>query len=227
VPVLLFLLALVAIGVVIYFSWKAKQKRRESLHTFALQNGLSFSAVDTGDFERRYPFHLFSMGEGRGCENVLAGLYQGVPVQEADYWYYTTTTDSEGRTTREYSHFSVVVVSLTARMPDVRIERENVLTRLADHLGMEDIEFESEQFNRCFNIKSKDREFAFKLIDDRMMQWLLDAPHKLCCEVNGGAALLYTKRLRADEVPGLLAAAKGFVDHVPRLVWNEYGGASQ
>jgi hypothetical protein len=226
VPVLLFLLALVVAGVVAYFSWQAKQKRREFLATFALQHGLTFSAMDPGDFEENYGFHLFSMGQGRGCENLLQGQWQGVPMHEADYWYYTTTTDGEGRTTRQYSHFSVVVIDLDAVLPNVSVGRENVMTRLADHLGMEDIEFESDEFNRCFNVKAKDKEFAFKLIDDRMMQWLLDAPDKICVEVVGPNVLLYCKRLPPEQVTKMFFAAKGFVDHVPKLVWSEYGKAA-
>lgn len=225
-PVLIFLGALVVVGLLAYFSWQAKQKRRASLAGFAAQHGLTFSVDNPGRLERSYPFHLFSMGDGRGCENVLTGVFQGVPMHEADYWYYDESTDSEGRTSRSYSHFSVVVIDLEAVVPDVRIERENVLTRLADHVGMSDIEFESEDFNRSFNVKAKDKEFAFKLIDARMMQWLLDAGDKLCVEAVGPNVLLYCKRLPPERVSTMFFAAKGFVDHVPKLVWNEYGKAA-
>ena len=225
-PVLFFLLVIAAIAAAGYFSWQAKQKRREAVHVFAMQHGLTYSAADPFGLDRSYDFHLFDMGEGRGCENVLAGEWQGMPVQEADYWYYTESTDSNGHTTRSYQHFSVIVVGLSAVLPNVRVERENALTRLADHMGMSDIEFESEDFNRRFNVKAQDKEFAFKLVDARMIDWLLAAPDKLCVEVSGDHALLYTKRLPAERVAELFDAAKGFVDHVPRLVWNEYGKAA-
>jgi hypothetical protein len=228
------LIVVAVIGVVAaiaYFSYQAAKKRREALFMFAAKHGLSYSQKDPGRLERTYDFHLFSLGDGRGCENVLSGVWEGLPVQEADYWYYTESTDSEGRTSRSYSRFSVIVVQMAAWLPDVRVERENVFTRMADHMGMTDLEFESEDFNRCFNVKAKDREFAFKLIDARMMQWLLDGkgagvPDKLCLEVNGGHVLLYCNRLPAERVAELFHAGKAFVDHVPKLVWNEYGKAA-
>jgi hypothetical protein len=226
VPVALLLLGLVVVAVVAYFSWQAKQRRRSALATFAAAHGLTFSPVDTGALERSYAFDLFSLGDGRGCENVISGAWQGVPMREADYWYYEQSTDGEGHTSRSYSRFSVVVVDLDGVLPVVRIERENLLSRLADHLGMSDIEFESEEFNRCFNVKAKDQEFAFKLLDARMMQWLLDAPDKVCLEVVGPNVLLYCGRLPAERVGEVFAAAKSFVDHVPRLVWTEYGKAA-
>jgi hypothetical protein len=226
VGVLLFVGVIVVIGVAAYYSWQAKVKRREAMNLFAVKHGLDFSIPDPFGIDRAYDFHLFSMGEGRGCENVLSGVWQGLPVQEADYWYYTESTDSKGHTSRSYSHFSVAVVQLEALVPGVRVERENLLTRLADHMGMSDIEFESEEFNRRFNVKSKDPEFAFKLLDARMMEWLLGPAEGLCLEVGGGHALVYCKRLPPTRVAELFYAAKGFVEHVPRLVWNEYGKAA-
>ncbi len=50
-----------------------------------------------------------------------------------------------------------------------------MLTRLAAHLGLHDIEFESDDFNRRFNVTCSDRKFANDLVDSRMNQWLLVA----------------------------------------------------
>jgi hypothetical protein len=223
VLVLFAILAVVlAVG---YWQWTSKQKRRQALATFALTHGLSFSAADPGGL-LDIGFHLFGMGQGRGCENVMVGSWQGVPVREADYWYWTQSTDSQGRTSRSYSHFSVVVADVTAWLPSVRLEHENLLTRLADHVGMHDIEFESNDFNRAWNVKADDREFAFKLIDARMMTWLQQSGAAVCFEVSGGNVLVYRKRLGMEGVVALLDAVKGFVDHVPKLVWNEYGKAA-
>jgi len=225
VGVLVFLVVLVGIAAVGYWQWSNKQKRREALGAFALTHGLSFSAADPGGL-LDIGFHLFGMGQGRGCENVMAGSWQGLPVRQADYWYWTQSTDSKGHTTRSYSHFSVAVADVTAWLPALRLEHENLFTRLADHVGMHDIEFESDDFNRSWNVKADDREFAFKLVDARMMAWLQQAGGAVCFEVYGGNVLVYSKRLRVEGIVTLLEAVKGFVDHVPKLVWNEYGKAA-
>jgi hypothetical protein len=221
-----FVLVLAGFAVVAYLQWQAKQKRREDIHAWAFKHGFEYSAQDVVDIPIAYDFALFGRGEGRGCENLLRGTWKGLPVVEADYWYYTTSRDSNGRTSRDYEHFSVVIAQIEAFLPRVQIERENILTRLADAVGLDDIDFESEDFNRRFNVKASNREFAFKLVDARMMQWLLGVGDKACVEVFGTDVLLWCSRLGSERVPALLDSAKAFVDHIPRLVWNEYGKAA-
>src|SRR5437879_695324 len=171
VLVVILVLAVVAAG--IWYSYYRKQQRRKALALFANQYGLTYSQDDPFGIIG-YPFHLFSMGDGRGCENLVYGEWQGIPVQEADFWYYDESTDSQGRRSKSYHYYSVVVAGVGIDAPaSVRISKESLLTKLADHVGLHDIEFESEQFNKAFNVKAQDREFCFKLVDARMMQWLL------------------------------------------------------
>ena len=119
------------------------------------------------------PFALFQKGDGRGIENVLAGAYQAVDVKAFDYWYYDESTNSKGQTSKTYYRFDCVIVPIDAACSPLTIDNENVLTRLADALSFHDIEFESEDFNRAFNVKSPDKKFANDFVDARMMQWLL------------------------------------------------------
>ncbi|HEY3210863.1 MAG TPA: hypothetical protein VGL18_13945, partial [Actinomycetota bacterium] len=162
----------------------------------------------------------------RGCENVVWGEWHGLTVKEADYWYYTESTDSEGHTSRSYHRFSVVLSDLPAFLPRVSIEKEKLLTRLADALSFHDIDFESEDFNRLFQIRAADREFAYKLIDARMIRWLLSTHGSFGFEVNGPNLLVWCGRLRPTGLVPLLGSAALFRDHIPRLVWNEYGTGS-
>ena len=215
---------LVAVAVVagIVYAYYAKQRRRDELAEFAAGHGLEYSPVDTR-FLDQLPFHLFSLGDGRGCENVLTGTWDGKPVTGADYWYYTESTDSKGNHQRNYHRFSVVLTDIALWLPAVRIEHESVLTRLGHHLGFGDIEFESEDFNRRFRVSSADREFAFKLIDARLMAWLLRTAGDHCYEVGGGQVLAYTGKRAPPELTTVFLASTAFVDHIPRLVWSEYG----
>lgn len=213
---------LVGAGVA-YGSYWLKKKRRDELAVFAKQYQLSYSKDDPFGLLIMYPYELFARGDGRGCENVLSGAWQSLAVKETDYWYYDESTDSKGHRTKSYHHFSALIVDLPLRAPYLTLARENILTMLADHVGLKDIEFESEQFNREFNVKSGDREFAFKLIDARMEQFLLDTGGAFSIEFAGSSALIYCKRLSPTELVPLFGTAKGFVDHIPRLVWNEFG----
>ena len=218
------LVAGLAIALAVH-KWRKAAKRREDFALWALAQGLDFSIADPHGLDK-LDFHLFTKGDGRGCENVATGTWQGLDVRVADYWYYERSQDSEGRSSRTYYRFSVVLAAVDAALPAVRVEKENVLSRLADRLALRDLEFESEEFNRQFEVHADDREFAYKLLDARMMDWLLRTAGRHCYEVSGSWVLAYCKQLPVAEVPTLLAAVQGFVAHIPRLVWADYGKAS-
>ena len=222
VPLVIFLIV-AAVGVGVWLAYRAKQKRREALLLFAAERGMEYSRVDPFSIPVSYGFHLFGMGDGRGCENVLSGAWQGLPVREADYWYYTESTDSHGTRTKSYSYFSVVVADLDCAVPRVSISRESLFTKLAEHLGFRDLDFESEEFNRMFKVTAQDPEFAYKLIDARMMNWLLSTGGPFGFEVLGPNLLVYTHKLRPTELIPLFGSAALFNDHIPRLVRTEYG----
>lgn len=208
------------------YHWRQKERRRQELAMWALERGLSFSVADPHNLPT-LGFHLFSKGDGRGCENVATGTWEGLDVRVADYWYYERSQSSQGRSSRTYYRFSVVLAAVDALLPPTRIEKENVLSRLADRLAMRDLEFESDEFNRAFEVRADDREFAYKLIDARMMEWLLHTAGRQCFEVSGPWAMAYCKQLPPAEVITLLQAVQGFVGQVPRLVWADYGKAAQ
>ncbi|HEX9970086.1 MAG TPA: hypothetical protein VGB03_08100 [Acidimicrobiales bacterium] len=221
IPVLVVAVFALVIVVAVHH-WRTARKRREDLALWAATNGMELSLADPYGLHR-LDFTLFTRGDGRGCENVVSGTWQGLDVRVADYWYYETSHDSDGGSSRDYSHFSVVMARVDAWLPHVELAKENVLTRLADHLAMRDLEFESEEFNRRFNVKAGDREFAYKLLDARMLEWLLHTAGPHSYEVSGDQVLAYCGRLPVSGLPALLHAVKGFVDHVPRLVWADYG----
>jgi hypothetical protein len=222
VGVLVLVLIAVAVAAGALYSWYRKQQRRQALAAFAAQNGLKFSRDDQFGI-LGYGFHLLRMGDGRGCENVLSGTWENIPILETDYWYYTESTDSKGNTTRSYKNFSALIADLEVNLPYVSVHRETLFSRLADHLGFHDIDLESEDFNREFQVQAENREFAFKLIDARMMQWMLSGGGGFGFEVMGSNLLVYGSRMSAPELPVLFGTAVGFRDHVPHLVWNEYG----
>jgi hypothetical protein len=222
VEILIFLLILAVIGVAAAYGFHRKQKRREALALFALHHRFEFARSDPFGLVG-YPFRLMTLGDGRGCENVMWGTWQDLTVKEADYWYYTESSDSDGRTSRSYHHFSIVIADIESILPHVVVGRESALSRFADHLGFRDIEFESEQFNRAFQVKGADREFAYRLIDARMMRWLLASDGRFGFEVLGNAVLVHGPPREPTELIPLLGTAKGFRDHIPRLVWSEYG----
>ncbi|HXF71312.1 MAG TPA: hypothetical protein VNO79_01710 [Actinomycetota bacterium] len=213
------LLGLILLGV--WLSWYLKAKRRKELALAASQLGLSFAPVDPFGC-LGYPFALLRRGDGRGVENVLWGTWQGMPVRAFDYWYYEEQQTSKGRRSRSYRHFSCAVTEIEAACSPLRLERENLLTRLADHLALRDLEFESEEFNRRFNVKGEDRRFAHAFVDARMMDWLLTVPGEFSFEVCGRWLLCYSRRRAPFDLVPLLGTLQGFRERVPRVVFDLY-----
>jgi len=203
-------------------SFHLKRRRREGLRLMARQLGLEYSAEDTLGC-LGFPFALLGKGDGRGTENVLWGTWQGMPVREFDYWYYDRSTDTEGRTSRTYHRFSCAVADIAATCPHLTVDREDLFTRMADHIGLRDIEFESEEFNRAFNVKGEDPKFANDIIDARMMRWLLTVGGEFRFEVCGEWVLCFSSRRRPTDLIPLLGTLKGFLKHVPRVVYELYG----
>lgn len=220
--VLIFLGFVALVIFAIWFAWYQKKRRREELARMARQLGLEYSIPDTLGC-LGLPFKLLTKGDGRGTENVMWGSWQGMGVQEFDYWYYEESTDSNGKSSRTYYRFSCSVTGIDAQCSALTLERENLFTRVADHMGLRDIEFESEAFNHAFNVKSPDRKFANDMIDARMMDWLLSVGGEFNFEVAGSSLLCYSKRRRPTELVPLLGTLRAFHEHVPKVVYELYG----
>lgn len=203
-----------------WFSWQAKKKRRLALQAFAKQYGLQYSTSDPFGM-LSYAFTLFQRGDGQGIENVVWGDWQGSNVRAGDFWYYTESTDSKGHRSRTYHHYSFAVGDVRLGLMPLSIAPEGLFSRLADHLGFRDIDFESEEFNRRYNVRAPDREFAFKVVDARMMQWLLTLDG-FGFETVGPWVLAYCRRRKPTELVPVFGAVRGFEEHIPRLVRNEF-----
>jgi hypothetical protein len=224
-----FLLVLVAIaaigGLIAYFAYQAKKKRQAAFAALGTQLGLTYSVDDPYDTLDE-PFQLFNRGDGRAVENVLAGTWESLGVRVFDYWYYEESTDSKGNTSRTYYRFDCVLTSVNVACARLSLEPENLFTRLADHLSFHDIEFESEDFNKTFNVKCDDKKFANDMVDARMMQWMLTLGKTFSFAVAGDRALATSKRLDPTQLPSLLGVMQQFIGHFPNVVYDLYPGAT-
>lgn len=220
VLVILGFVAIAALGA--YLSYYFKKKRREELAGMAKRLGLQYSLQDVQGC-LGLPFALLQKGDGRGTENVLWGTWQGIDLREFDYWYYEESTDSEGHRSKTYYRFSCAATPIEATCAHLTLARENLFTRMADHMGLRDIEFESEDFNRAFNVKCKDKKFANDMIDARMIQWLVAVDGAFHFEVSGNWMLCFSKKRKPIELVPLLGTLEQFHEQVPRVVYELYG----
>ncbi len=220
-PALLFVgIIAIAIGVAVY-SLHARKKRQEGFALVAKQLGLEYWHTDPFGLLSE-PFVLFGKGDGQGIENVLAGPYQGIDAKAFDFWYFEESTNSNGHRTKTYYRFDCVILPIDAACSPMTIDNENLLTRLADALSFHDIEFESEGFNKAFNVKSDDKRFANDFVDARMMAWLLQYGAGTSFETMGDRLMCFQRKLAPMEIVTLLGLSKSFLDRVPRVVYSLY-----
>ncbi|MEX0985718.1 MAG: hypothetical protein WD096_11820 [Actinomycetota bacterium] len=220
-PLSLFLVGLVVVGVIAYLSYRAKQQRITEIRALAARLGLTYTSDDVYGL-LALPFGLLRQGDGRGIENVMHGVVENATMHVFDYWYYEESTDANGHRSRSTYRFNCVVASFDASGPGLSIAEENFLTRIADAVALDDIQFESEEFNRAFNVKGADERFATALVDARMMQWLLQSGMEHAFEVAGDRVFVSHRRVDVAGIPALMSTAASFVAQIPRVVSSLY-----
>jgi hypothetical protein len=212
-------LALLAGVLLLLVLWYARrQRRRQAVAKLAGRHGFHFIRRDPLNAERVL-FRLLSSGDGRVLANVLWGTWRGVNIRAADYGYYVVKGLVFGVIKiKRWHRFSIVVVGLGLQVPWVGLGDEAWVHRLQGR----DVEFELEDFNRRFRVQADDREFAYKLIDARMMHWMLQAPPGAAFEVRSDCALVSVPRLPVDALTQLFDLAAGFRERIPRMVRLQY-----
>jgi hypothetical protein len=222
-PGFLFALFVVAAIAIIAFGIAGAAKRRESAKALAARLGLTYHSTDDLGITR-LPHPIFRMGSRRRASNLVFGSFRGRQVVMFDYEYTVDRHESDGERTSSTYRFSAVKVDLTIRCPPTVIRRERIGTKLANALGLgSDVQFESDAFNRAFEVRSDSRQFAFTLVDPAMMEWLMTNASDLDIQIEPGDLVVITRRLPWTDMEALAVRVLGFVEQFPKLVWSSYG----
>ncbi|MCW2785642.1 MAG: hypothetical protein JWP74_2159 [Marmoricola sp.] len=223
---LVIVLAVVAfgiVGLVGYLGYQQAKKRREAFAAAAASRGWTYTRSDPGYIDM-FDGAPFGTGHSRSAENVLSGTHDGRAFVAFDYEYATTEryTDSEGnsRTRTERHTFSVVALALGHVVPALSVSPEGFFSRVVGRILDNDIDLESEQFNRAFKVSSPDRKFATDVLHPLMMEYLLTMPDLAW---SFRQSYLVTIGDAPHSLAGLdatLAAIDGIVDRVPPFAWD-------
>lgn len=221
------LLALVAAAVVVaiallHHADRLRRRRLQELADLAPRLGLAYAPEESYRC-LALPFSLLRSGDDRGAENLIHGTWNGLAVRVFDYWYEVESRNADGVTTTTTYRFSCAVTDVEAAMPPLVVRRETTMTRLADSIGLPDVQLELEEFNRAFTVKSEDRKFANDFCDQRMMRWLMGTHRATSFEVCRGWLLVYAKRLAPRELIPLLETLRQFRERIPPVVYELYG----
>ena len=211
--VLIVLFVAAVIGVAIYFG----AKRRKDIATWASQAGLSFSPGTDRSFDNRYPeFGCLRRGHSRAAFNIASGVRHGRNVEAFDYRH--VTGQGKNRTTH---HFSAIILQSTVPLKPLRIRSENVLDKLTEFFGADDIDFESDRFSREFHVKSPDKKWAFDVIHQGTMAFLLASP-RFAIEFDVRHVIVWrNRRFKPEQFEDALGVAEGLLDRLPEYLLRE------
>lgn len=222
---LIFVLVVVLVVVGAYYAWEAEKKRRAAFASFAAAKGWGYSPDDPHGLDGRWDCFPFDRGHSRQATNVITGTADGgLPMVAFDYRYKETTTDSKGNSSTTTYRFAVCVVRLPCQLPDLYVGNENFLTRIGSAIGIEDIEFESDDFNRAFRVKSDNPKFASDLLHPRMMELLLARGRGIEWRLRGWDMLTWRKgRLTIPDLLERTSLLCRIVQGIPTFVWKDRG----
>lgn len=177
----------------------AQRKRREGLFELAVRLNLDFQAGNNFEIPGRFGFlKQLAQGDDRYAANVLSGNYRQNKILAFDYHFATYHTDKNG-THKDDHWFSFFILTMPAMFPELTIRRENLFTRVAEVFGFQDINFESAEFSRAFNVRSPDKKFAYDVCNPKMIEYLL-ANRDLSVEIeNEVIALAFNTRLAVEQ----------------------------
>jgi hypothetical protein len=203
------------VGFVVVLVAMRKRPRRDAMRDEARRLGLEWSPTDPFDLLDT-PFALFRWSRAAAAEfdNVLRGSWHGLEARVFDYAY--------ARGEQRERRLSCALVAIPGGWPSTVIRPEGATTTLADHVGMPDVEFESEAFNRAFDVRSDDPRFASAALDARMMDWLLERGNGWGFEIRGRWILGYRDQVQPWEIGDVLATLEGFLGRIPRAVRSLY-----
>jgi hypothetical protein len=223
-PGLIFALGFVVVIALLVGTYLTEKRRRERIHELCTANGWQFTHRDRALPSRfRGHFPVFDRGFGRECRNiVVAGDDDGDWYSLFDYTYKERRGTGKDRKTVTY-RYAVAVTPLPVALPTLRIDAENVLSRLASAVGFAGIEVESADFNRRFRVTTADRAHAFDILHPRTIDFLL-TQRLDNWEIAGGYLMVLTRgRWRIEDYAPTLDHLRRFRGLVPDYVWRKHG----
>ena len=203
-----------------YFSWK----RQKAIEAWAISRGFRFSQERDGSIEYRFPFPCLRDGSNRYGHNISVGEWCGRPICAFDYHYQTESGVGKNRRTNHY-HFSAVIVDSGLPLHPLLIRPEGIFDKITEFFGYDDIDFESSEFSRKFYVKSPDKRWAFDVISQKTMEFLLEMP-RFRVELLGTYVIARSgcRTFSAGSFDPALLVASGIIERLPEYLLREMKG---
>jgi len=210
------LVTLVCVVIIVAAARRAaplQKARRQAMAAMCAQRGL----VPSGTNLSR-DFSMLTGIERRGLMNAFSSPDAGVAAADL--------IRSEGKSTAFFSVLSFTVAGVN--MPTVSVDPRNVFTRAVVG-GEPTLELESDEFDKRFVVRAKDRRSAVMLLDPGMMQWLLDCDHVSFVMIGDRVLASINRATEPSHNPTepvefelLFKFYDGFMARLPAILRSEY-----
>lgn len=193
-PVLIFIVFLGIMIALAMWGYIQAQRRKQELSDWARKLNFQFDPNEDYGFDTRYTqFSCLRQGSNRYAYNRIEGRRNDRPILAFDYHYETYSTDSKGHRQTHHHYFSAVIVHTDLPLKPLLIREESFFDKLTEFVGFDDIDFESNEFSRSFYVKSPDKKWAYDVIHQKTMEFLLNAP-RFTLEFSGREIIAYRGR---------------------------------
>lgn len=159
--------------------------RSFELGSWAGEHDFTFQWGRYANWADQFPqFRCLQRGDHRYAHNIIEGLYGGVSFTAFDYHYETYRYVEEGsrghrRRRKEPVHhfFSGAILRSPSPLKPLFIQPTiGIFRDLSSLLGLGGIEFESMAFNQNFAVYSQDRRWAYDVLHQAALEYLLIQP---------------------------------------------------
>ncbi len=222
-PGILFVIIIPIVLAFMVFGIIQAQKRRDELRKWAEANGLSFSSTkDRGMDDRHREFSCLRHGHSRYAYNIIQGHYNQRPLCLFDYHYVTGSGKN-----RQTHNFSAVMIDTQLPIKPLFIRTENFFDKVTEFVGMDDIDFEWKEFSDAFYVKSPDKKWAYDVLHQKTMEFLMLAPH-FTLDFQGPLVIAYrNKRFSISDFEEAISVIEGILNNLPDYLIQELKGVSQ
>lgn len=217
-PVIIVFGILLVVGFAIYGIIQARA-RRNALATWAAQQGLRFAPDNVRGFDERFPaFGCLQQGSNRFAYNVGTGTWHQRQVLTFDYHYETHSTNSKGETETSHWYFSAAIVESNVPLKPLLIRPEGFFDKVKSLFGFEDINFESAEFSRKFFVSAPDRKWAYDVLHQRAMEFLLVSPVFSIAFDTRSVIAWRGSTFKPEEFTQALTVVRGLLEGLPTYV---------
>jgi len=182
---------------------------------FANRFDFSFDGNKNTDTPYQYRFiESLWKGTGQYAYNMMQGKYEGYNVMIFDYHYLVPAI-------KQPVHCDITVMTLELEIvcPELLIIKEKTAAKIGYLLGFKDIDMDSYEFSKAFNIKSKCKKFAYDICNTGMIEYLLENKD-LCIEIDKDILAFTFDVLSADEIEHNLGRLVQVRKLMPDFIFN-------